>query len=140
MNRFAELLDRLVLTPSRNGKLTLLMDYFRSVEDPDRGLALAAITGELAIASVKPAMLRQLVMERMDPVLFSYSYDYVGDLAETVSLVWPADPANRSNHAPTLADVVDRLQSASRSDGPHVLARPLDSRSEEHTSELQSRE
>jgi DNA ligase-1 len=127
MNRFAELLDRLVLTPSRNGKLTLLMDYFRSVEDPDRGLALAAITGELAIASVKPAMLRQLVMERMDPVLFSYSYDYVGDLAETVSLVWPADPANRSNHAPTLADVVDRLQSASRSDGPHVLARLLDS-------------
>ena len=43
MNRFAELLDRLVLTPSRNGKLTLLTDYFRAVEDPDRGLALAAI-------------------------------------------------------------------------------------------------
>ena len=82
MQRFAELLDRLVLTPSRNGKLTLLVDYFRSVEDPDRGLALAAITGDLDIASVKPAMLRTLVMERMDPVLFSYSYDSVGDLAE----------------------------------------------------------
>ena len=52
MNRFAELLDRLVLTPSRNGKLTLLTDYFRSVEDPDRGLALAAITGDLNIAAV----------------------------------------------------------------------------------------
>jgi DNA ligase-1 len=35
---FAELLDRLSLTPSRNGKLTLLTDYFRTVEpDPDRG-------------------------------------------------------------------------------------------------------
>ncbi|TIW51157.1 MAG: ATP-dependent DNA ligase, partial [Mesorhizobium sp.] len=68
MNRFAELLDRLVLTPSRNGKLTLLTDYFRSVEDPDRGLALAAITGDLSIAAVKPAMLRALVVERMDPV------------------------------------------------------------------------
>jgi len=150
MNRFAELLDRLVLTPSRNGKLTLLTDYFRSVEDPDRGLALAAITGDLNIASVKPAMLRQLVTERMDPVLFGYSYDYVGDLAETVSLVWPkqvptpqgggeaAAPRSPSSlrgeagsrddgTALTLASVVSALQSASRSDGPRVLARLLDS-------------
>jgi len=127
MNRFAELLDRLVLTPARNGKLKLLTDYFRSVEDPDRGYALAAITGDLSIAAVKPAMLRALVTERMDPVLFGYSYDYVGDLAETVSLVWPADPAARANHVPTLGEVVARLQAASRSDGPKVLARLLDS-------------
>ncbi|TGQ44508.1 cisplatin damage response ATP-dependent DNA ligase [Mesorhizobium sp. M00.F.Ca.ET.216.01.1.1] len=129
MNRFAELLDRLVLTPSRNGKLTLLTDYFRSVEDPDRGLALAAITGDLSIAAVKPAMLRTLVIERMDPVLFRYSYDYVGDLAETVSLVWPQSSADIPNHAPTLAEVVAKLQAASRSDGPKVLARLLDSAS-----------
>jgi DNA ligase-1 len=127
MNRFAELLDRLVLTPSRNGKLRLLVDYFRTVEDPDRGLALAAITGELSIASVKPAMLRALVVERVDPVLFGYSYDYVGDLAETVSLVWP-EPAEapRLNHSLTLGDVVARLQGASRSDGPKILASLLD--------------
>ena len=123
MNRFAELLDRLVLTSSRNGKLKLITDYFRAVEDPDRGLALAALTGELDIASVKPAMLRQLVSERMDPVLFGYSYDYVGDLAETVSLVWPETPGSRPNHDITLAEVVEKLQSASRSDGPAVLAR-----------------
>lgn len=129
MNRFAELLDRLVLTPSRNGKLTLLTDYFRSVEDPDRGLALAAITGDLSIAAVKPAMLRALVTERMDPVLFGYSYDYVGDLAETVSLVWPQPAGHLLNHAPTLAEVVGKLQAASRSDGPQVLARLLDSAS-----------
>lgn len=128
MNRFAELLDRLVLTPSRNGKLRLLADYFRDTPDPDRGLALAAITGDLAIAAVKPAMLRALVMERMDPVLFGYSYDYVGDLAETVSLVWP-EPVHhlKPNRPPTLADVVERLQAASRSDGPAVLATLLDS-------------
>jgi DNA ligase-1 len=128
MNRFAELLDRLVLTPARNGKLTLIVDYFRAVEDPDRGLALAAITGDLSIASVKPAMLRALMADRMDPVLFGYSYDYVGDLAETVSLVWPDPPPHQMpNHEPTLADVVGALQSASRSDGPSVLARLLDS-------------
>lgn len=126
MNRFAELLDRLVLTPSRNGKLTLLTDYFRVVEDPDRGLALAAITGDLKIAAIKPAMLRALVAERMDPVLFGYSYDYVGDLAETVSLVWPQPPASTTGHVPTLAEVVEKLQAASRSDGPRVLAGLLD--------------
>ena len=127
MNRFAELLDRLVLTPARNGKLRLLVDYFRAVEDPDRGLALAAITGDLSIAAVKPAMLRALIAERMDSVLFGYSYDYVGDLAETVSLVWPEpEQPLRSDHPMTLGDVVEKLQRASRSDGPKVLAGLLD--------------
>ena len=95
MNRFAELLDRLVLTPSRNGKLTLLVDYFRSAEDPDRGWRWRRSPAISTIAAVKPAMLRALVAERMDPVLFGYSYDYVGDLAETVSLVWPRPPSAR---------------------------------------------
>lgn len=58
MRAFAELLDRLVLTPQRNGKLRLLADYFRSTPDPNRGLALAAITRDLELQSVKPAMLR----------------------------------------------------------------------------------
>ena len=127
MNRFAELLDRLVLTPARNGKLRLLTDYFRSVEDPDRGYALAAITGELSIAAVKPAMLRALVEERLDPILFGYSYDYVGDLAETVSLVWPEPAAPPVlAHPLTLGEVVEKLQGASRSDGPKILAGLLD--------------
>jgi DNA ligase-1 len=127
MKRFAELLDRLVMTPSRNGKLKLMTDYFRTTEDPDRGLALAAITGDLDIAAVKPAMLRALVTERIDPVLFGYSYDYVGDLAETVSLVWPEPPSDVSlPHNMTLGDVVSVLQKASRSDGPRVLERLLD--------------
>ncbi len=88
MKAFASLLDRLVLTPQRNVKLRLMTDYFRTAPDPDRGYALAALTGDLAIPSVKPAMLRALVAERVDEVLFAYSYDYVGDLAETISLVW----------------------------------------------------
>jgi DNA ligase-1 len=89
MQRFAALLDRLILTPQRNAKLRLLKDYFQTTGDPDRGYALAALTGELNIPSVKPAMLRGIVGERIDEVLFAYSYDYVGDLAETIALVWP---------------------------------------------------
>lgn len=94
MNRFAALLDRLVLTPQRNIKLKLLADYFRETPDPDRGYALAALAGDLSIPGVKPALLRALITERLDPILFGYSYDYVGDLAETIALAWPdADQA-----------------------------------------------
>ena len=124
MKRFAELLDRLVLTPSRNGKLTLMRDYFHDTPDPDRGLALAALTGGLDIAAVKPAMLRTLVMERMDPVLFAYSYDYVGDLAETISLVW-GETTSGGDDLP-LGAVVERLSAASRSDAPALMAELLD--------------
>ncbi|MCR4267473.1 cisplatin damage response ATP-dependent DNA ligase [Nitratireductor sp. ZSWI3] len=125
MRRFADILDRLVLTPARNGKLRLLADYFRSVPDPDRGYALAALTGGLDFPAVKPAMLRALVTERMDEVLFAYSYDYVGDLAETISLVWPA-PDDASAEAPALGEVVNTLSRVSRSDAPAVIADLLD--------------
>ena len=124
MQAFAALLDRLVLTPGRNGKLRLLVDYFRATPDPDRGYALAAITGDLSIASVKPAMLRALAVERMDEVLFGYSYDYVGDLAETIALVWPGkpEPADRLS----LHEVVEALHFASRLEGPRLVERWLD--------------
>ena len=126
MQAFAALLDRLVLTPGRTGKLRLLADYFRAAPDPDRGYALAAITGDLAIANVKPAMLRGLVTERVDAVLFGYSYDYVGDLAETVALVWPATGASDDLSPPRLGAVVDALQAASRLEGPQLVADLLD--------------
>lgn len=91
MESFAHLLDRLVLTPSRNAKIRLMVEYFGRTPDPDRGYALAAITRDLEVASVKPAMLRALMSERMDEVLFKLSYDYVGDLAETIALVWDSE-------------------------------------------------
>ena len=50
-------------------------------------------------------MIRALIAERADPVLFELSYDYVGDLSETVALMWPADPAHRPNATPSLSDV-----------------------------------
>ncbi|NDV87074.1 cisplatin damage response ATP-dependent DNA ligase [Aurantimonas aggregata] len=128
MQRFAELLDRLVLTPARNGKLRLLRDHFAAVPDPERGYALAAITGGLDISSVKPAMLRGLIAERMDEVLFGYSYDYVGDLAETIALVWPAphDGVRAIAEPPTLSEVVGALDAATRREGPLLIEAWLD--------------
>ena len=127
MNRFAQLLDRLAYEPSRNNKLRLMSDYFRRTEDPERGYALAAMTGGLTFAQAKPAIIRTLIAERTDPVLFEMSYDYVGDLSETVALLWPAPNDDRRNAPPpTLADVVVALQETEKRDLPALLASWLD--------------
>ena len=135
MNRFAELLDRLAYEPGRNNKLRLMTAYFRETPDPDRGYALAAITGALSFKHAKPGCIRDLIAERTDPVLFALSYDYVGDLAETVALMWPkriaTAPRGRTQRQrsadPPLGEVVDHA--ARRSARPNCraqLARWLD--------------
>jgi DNA ligase-1 len=125
MRAFANLLERLVLTPSRNRKLELLVHYFRDRPDPDRGYGLAAITGVLDLPAVKPGLIRQLAAEATDPELFRLSYDYVGDLAETVALIWPTDNRDRAIDLP-LSHVVDRLSRASRHEAPALLRDLLD--------------
>ncbi|WP_375459560.1 cisplatin damage response ATP-dependent DNA ligase [uncultured Enterovirga sp.] len=94
MNRFAHLIDRVGYEPRRNGKIRLMADYFRRTPDPERGFALAALTGALTFRHAKPGLIRGLMMERADPVLFRLSRDYVGDLSETVALMWrpPSHP------------------------------------------------
>ena len=124
MRAFAELLDRLSLTASRNAKLVLLRDHFANAPDPDRGWALAALTGDLTFDAAKPAFIRKAVEARMDPVLFGWSYDYVGDLAETVALVWPARPG--ANREPELSEVVDALRGASRAEVQRLIEGWLD--------------
>jgi DNA ligase-1 len=90
LNGFAWLIDRLAYEPGRNAKIALLSDYFRRTPDPERGFALAAITGALTFSHAKAGLIRTLIAERTDPALFALSYDYVGDLSETVALMWPA--------------------------------------------------
>ena len=125
MQSFAQLLDRLILTPQRNAKLRLLEGYFRETPDPDRGWALAALTDALTFRHAKPHLIRQLVEERTDPVLFRLSYDYVGDLSETVSLIWPA-PHGVNRPAPPLTEVVETLDRAGKTEVPALIANWLD--------------
>jgi DNA ligase-1 len=126
MNRFAELLDRLAYEPGRNNKIDLIVDYFRSTPDPDRGYALAAFTGALSFKHAKPALLRALIADRVDPELFALSYDYVGDLSETIALLWPQDPSKRPNAVPTLSEIVETLAVTSKTEMPARLSRWLD--------------
>jgi DNA ligase 1 len=124
MNRFAELLDALLFTPARLGKLRLMGEYFATTPDPERGWALAALTGELSFSEVKPAQIRALAMNRIDGELLAWSYDFVGDLAETVALAWPPRPG--AGHVPELAEIVAELDAATRANAGTRLERWLD--------------
>ncbi|HEY0265471.1 MAG TPA: cisplatin damage response ATP-dependent DNA ligase [Rhizomicrobium sp.] len=124
MKAFARLLDQLAFTPARNAKLILLRDYLGRAPDPERGWALAALTGALSFDAAKPGFIRKAAEARMDPRLFALSYDFVGDLAETVALVWPAKPG--ANREPELPEVVESLRTASRREVPQLLEHWLD--------------
>src|SRR5579872_4700152 len=129
MNRFAELMNRLAYEPARNAKLRLMTDYFRSTGDPERGWALAALTGALSFPHAKAGLIRQLIAERTDSVLFELSYDYVGDLSETVALMWPAPSADATGQRLqeiTLTSVVETLTMLGKAQLPQQLARWLD--------------
>jgi DNA ligase-1 len=126
MNRFSELLDRLAYEPGRNNKIKLISDYFQTTPDPDRGYALAALTGALSFKHAKPALLRGLISDRVDPELFAMSYDYVGDLSETIALLWPADPARRANYIPSLSEIVETLATVGKLEMPSKIVRWLD--------------
>jgi DNA ligase-1 len=125
MHAFAELLDRLILTPARSAKLDALKAYFRETPDPDRGYALAAVAGTLRFKTAKASLLRELVETRVDPVLFALSYDYVGDLAETVALIWP--PRAGANRGPSVGEVAESLGAAKRTEAATLIEGWLDS-------------
>ena len=125
MRAFADLLDRLIYTRSRNAKLRLIGDYLKATPDPDRGWALAALTGGLDLPAIKPALVRALIEDRVDPVLYKMSRDYVGDSAETISLLWPERPVSGAVDL-SLGAIVDRLATLSRADAPLILADYLD--------------
>ena len=125
MRAFSQLLDDLTYTRSRNAKLRLIGDYLTSTPDPDRGIALAALTGEIDIPAIKPSVIRALAEQRIDPVLYRMSRDYVGDSAETLSLLWDDAADDRpmiDDGVWRLGEAVTKLQAASRSDAPALLA------------------
>ena len=89
MKEFSELINRLLLTSSRNRKIDILSNYFQNTSDPDRGYTLAILTNGLDLRNIPISKIKEIVFENIDHELFTLSYDYVGDLAETISLIWP---------------------------------------------------
>lgn len=123
MKAFAALLETLAFTTARNARLARLAQYLRDIPDPDRGLALGALTGGLKLPGVTPSLLRALTEARVDPELFRLSYDFVGDLAETIALIWPGRGPRLDL---TLPQVVAALQTTRKPDLPDLIAGWLD--------------
>ena len=125
MRRFAQLLERLYYEHSHLGKERLLCEYFATTPDPDRGYALAIIAGTLQMPNFKRSMVLDLIRARVDPTLFAMSYDYVGELSETVAHLWPNNNEGESQ-LPLLHQLVETLQHTPKAELPAYVASLLD--------------
>lgn len=122
---FARLLDRLIITRSRNEKLSLIARYLREADPEDRGWALAALGGSLDLPQLTSSVVRKMAAERVDEELLRLSREFVGDTAETVALIWPVWEGAAAEPL-TLRGVVQSLKEAPRGEAPALLARWLD--------------
>ena len=123
MKAFSNLLSNLILTGSRNRKISLLVEYFSTTPDHDRGYALAALTGTLNFKNIKSSFFKELIREKQDGYLFDLSYDYVGDLAETVSLLWDK---KKAGNMPSLSSLFDSLSRVKKEDLKNNVSKVLD--------------
>ncbi len=111
MQAFAALLDRLYFSHSNLAKAAILSDYLRRTPDPDRGFAIGVIAGTVTFQLFKRALVNDLVSERVDPVLLGFSYDYIGEMPETVAHIWPPNPQKTvSGRLPALHEVIHEFQ------------------------------
>jgi DNA ligase-1 len=91
MKVFAELYSRLDATTSSNAKLAAMGDYFASAPPEDAAWAVYFLSGGRPRQLVPTKLLREQAMTlgRLPEWLFEESYQAVGDLAETLSLLLP---------------------------------------------------
>ncbi|WP_369990087.1 ATP-dependent DNA ligase [Pseudomonas xanthosomatis] len=94
MKAFAELYLRLDATTSSNAKLQALRDYFANAPAADAAWAVYFLAGGRPRQMVPSRLLRELAtqLSGLPEWLFEESYQAVGDLAETVSLLLPENP------------------------------------------------
>ena len=91
MKAFADLYSRLDATTSSNSKLRFLQDYFQSASAADAAWAVYFLAGGRPRRVVPTKLLRDLAIQssRLPAWLFEESYEAVGDLAETITLLLP---------------------------------------------------
>ncbi|TKB02867.1 cisplatin damage response ATP-dependent DNA ligase [Alteromonas portus] len=123
MDAFSHLLEQLYFTSGNKAKAQLIADYIANTPDPDRGWAIAAMAGTLRFDFFKRNTVKKLITEHTDSALFAMSYDYVGEVSETVAHLWPySEP---SDSLPTLTEVVQTFASISKQKVSETLAHYL---------------
>ncbi|MBT3133901.1 cisplatin damage response ATP-dependent DNA ligase [Alteromonas sp. ALT199] len=123
MEAFSHLLEQLYFTSGNKAKAQLIADYIANTPDPDRGWAIAAMAGTLRFDFFKRNTVKKLITEHTDPELFAMSYDYVGEVSETVAHLWPYSEPTDS--LPTLTEVVETFASVSKQKVSETLAHYL---------------
>jgi len=91
MKAFATLYSRLDATTSSNAKLAAMRDYFREADPADAAWAVYFLSGGRPRQLVPTRVLRETAMQAsgLPEWLFEESYQAVGDMAETISLLMP---------------------------------------------------
>ena len=110
MIKFSALLKNLIFSSSYIEKSKVIIDYLKDVDIEEAGYAVAALTGNLKFKNIKASRVKQIVKHKVDDTLFDLSYDYVGDLADTISLIWNKKKENKNNEY-SLVEVVNKLNS-----------------------------
>ena len=124
MKAFAELYAELDATTSSNAKLAAMQAYFAQAAPEDAAWAVYFLSGGRPRQLVPVRILRELAVavSGLEPWLFEESYQAVGDLAETISLVLPENP--HSSEAGLAEWIEDKLLPL-RGETPEYLARQL---------------
>ncbi|WOI37923.1 cisplatin damage response ATP-dependent DNA ligase [Alteromonas sp. CI.11.F.A3] len=123
MQAFSDLLEQLYYTAGTKAKAQLILHYLATTPDPDRGWAIAAMAGTLRFDFFKRNTVKKLITERVDPELFAMSYDYVGEVSETVAHLWPELTPDQA--LPSLSEVVDTFANVSKQKVASTLANYL---------------
>ncbi|MGD9066794.1 MAG: ATP-dependent DNA ligase, partial [Desulfobacterales bacterium] len=95
MKAFAELYSKLDETTSTNRKIKAMVDYFRCAPEEDAIWSVSFLIGRRPRQVVPTRNLKQWAAElsEVPEWLFAASYDVVGDLAETITLLLPGATA-----------------------------------------------
>lgn len=112
MKDFAELYQQLDATTKTTAKIEAMVAYLKAASNLDRAWAIYFLLGNKLKPTVPTKALRQAAIEAAQiPVwLFEETYQWVGDLAETVANIVPA---------------TNRLESGSLSEWIDVYCKPL---------------
>lgn len=124
MKAFARLYAELDATTSSNDKLAAMQAYFAQAAPEDAAWAVYFLSGGRPRQLVPVRALRELAVEisGLSTWLFEESYQAVGDLAETISLVLPE--ATHSSTDGLAVWIEDKLLPL-RGENPEFLARRL---------------
>ena len=96
MIEFSCLLDELLLNSSKKENKNF-KKLFQKLSNENKGWVVAILSGYKPTNAIKARDIKDLIKKKISDDLFNHSYEYVGDLAETFSLLWPKNNIKKKN-------------------------------------------